>query len=178
MAVIVSTCALVGCAEPELGAGANDASLVERGPLIELDAFEIVAASEDPLANHRPAELNCPVAAWGLEDDSLEVQTGACNYLALGQDTLVAIAPGEELELDLWHNDLDAQEPALAHFAVLLDDRVVGEYEVEIPSAAAFTQLSWVAEQEVPAGTRLGLHLHNHGFNSWTVVRVGIGTHE
>ena len=164
----------LGCAELE-SAEAFDAAdaLAIRGPIVALDGFELVELADDPLADHRPELIDCPEAAWGMEDGSLEVQTGVCNYLALSQVTRRPISSrGTPSLIDLWHDSLDAAEPALGHFAVLLAGEVVAEYEVEIPSDAAAQRLRWTADAPVPAGAELGLHLHNHGFNAWTIVNV------
>lgn len=171
---IAAALATFACAElDDSGAALEgpDAPL-DRGPLVEIEAFEPLPASRDPLAAHRPALVDCPAAAWGLEAGGLEVQTGVCNYVAFGQATAVDVEVGDELVVDLWHDTLDAVAPALGHFAVLLDGQLLAEYEVEIPSAPAVHRLSWTADAPVPAGAELVLHLHNHGYNSWTIVRV------
>ena len=163
--------ACAGCDADEL-VDTADAANAEPSALVELDGFETVEAIADPLADHRPAQIVCPPAAWGVEDGALEVQTGVCNYLALSQATEVDLALGDALTVDLWHGDLDAAEPARAHFAVLLDGVVIAEYAVAIPSEAAAIQLRWRADAPVPAGAELGLHLHNHGYNAWSIVNI------
>jgi hypothetical protein len=149
------------------------AALVELG---ELAAWTVLDASADPLADHRPALVDCPVGAWATEFGQLEVQTGVCNYLALASPTLLALAPGDRVIVDLWHDTLDAPTPATGHVAVLLGDARIGEAEVAIPSAAAVFRFELEIDEPVPAGTLLVLHLHNHGFNAWTFVNVDAET--
>lgn len=166
--------ATVACVELDETGAALDDSQVERAPLVELDGFAPLPASRDPLAAHRPDVVGCPAAAWGLESGGLEVQTGVCNYVAFGQATAVDIEIGDELVVDLWHDTLDAVTPSRGHFAVVLDGKLLAEYEVEIPSAPAVQRLTWTADAPVAAGAELVLHLHNHGYNSWTIVAVGL----
>ena len=40
------------------------------------------------------------------EDGALEVETGYCNYLSLGQPSLADVAAGDTLHLVLWHGNL------------------------------------------------------------------------
>ncbi|MFV8755656.1 hypothetical protein ACNOYE_34325 [Nannocystaceae bacterium ST9] len=148
-------------------------ALVELG---ELAAWTVLDASEDPLADHRPDLVDCPVGAWATEFGQLEVQTGVCNYLALATPTLLALAPGDRVIVDLWHDTLDAPTPASGHVAVLLGGALVGEAEVVIPSAAAVFRFELEIDEPVPAGTPVVLHLHNHGFNAWTFVNLDAET--
>jgi hypothetical protein len=163
-----------GCAEPDPVALAPG----EAEALIDPAAWTPVAPAADPLAAHRPpgdGDVDpCPPSTWGLEGPVLEVQTGACTYLALAQPALVALAEGDTLETTVWHADLDAAEPATGHVALLVGDAVVWEAVVEIPTEADVLAVSVPVEAAWagPAGTPIGLHLHNHGFNAWSADAV------
>lgn len=141
-------------------------------------AWRVIDAQEDPLAGHRPAVVDCPVGAWAPELDQLEVQTGVCNYLALAQSSLVDLDVGDRVFVDLWHNVLDAATPATGHVAIVIDMVMVGEAVVEIPAQAEVLRFEWTVEHPVPAGTPVHLHLHNHGYNSWTFVAIEALTQE
>jgi len=153
------------------GAGAFEVPLVDLG---DLAAWTPVDAADDPLADHRPQSIDCPIAAWAEENGQLEVQTGVCNYLALAQPSQVAVAAGDRISVDLWHADLDAAEAASGHVAVLVAGELVGEATVEIPSEAAVLHFEWRSETPIPAGVPVLLHLHNHGYNSWTFVAIDV----
>lgn len=150
----------------------DDWTDVESVPLLDPAALKPVEADADPLHNHRPAEVDCPVAAWGPEGGGFEIQTGVCNYAAFDQALPIAINEGDALQIILWHDFLDAAEPATAHVAVWLDTTVVWETEVSIPgfskSFDVIVPIDWTPSPDA----RLGVHLHNHGFNSWRVVSV------
>lgn len=165
-----------------LGLGCDDVPSVEDGeelrrdvPLVELDrreAWSRVELAEDRLSGHRPETIDCPDAAWQPELGGLEVQTGVCNYLALMQPSLVDLEVGDRVVVDLWHDALDAAAPSRGHVAVLIDDVVVGEAAVVIPSQAEVLRFDWSVDAPVPAGAEVSLHLHNHGFNSWSFVAI------
>lgn len=143
-------------------------------PMGILDASSLVpvSLSDDPFADHRPTEVNCPPGAWGPEGGGFEIQTGACAYAAFDQVLPEGLREGDTLEVVLWHDFLDAAELATGHVAVWVGDVVVWQREVGIPSPSATLVGEAVLPFTPPPGTRLGLHLHNHGFNSWRLVSI------
>ncbi len=161
-------------ANPSQSAGSSDSaetgSNQEQGrSLIDHLAWEEVPAAEDPLADHRPTEVLCSVAGWYVEGQSTEVDTNECNYLALRQPTLVDIHEGDTLLINFYHFDLKADDPALAHIAVMIDAELVWEDNIEIPRAAYVHTHELAAPFDAPAGTELNFHLHNHGQNTWSL---------
>lgn len=141
-------------------------------PLVTAEAWLPGRMEDDPLGHERPATVDCPAAAWGPEAGGLEVQTGACNYLFVAQPSLAAIEEGDAIDLVVFHQELDAAEPAEGHVAILLGDAVIWEAHVEIPAHANVLEARVVADRAWPAGAPVGVHLHNHGYNSWTVLEV------
>ena len=65
------------------------------GPVVDHGRWEPVDAADDPLAAHRPDPVECGSTEWSVEDGALEVETAACNYLALGQPSLLRVVEGE-----------------------------------------------------------------------------------
>lgn len=131
-------------------------------------------ATSDPLADHRPADAHCEKGSYDVEDDALEVQTGYCNYLVLDQASLAAVRTGDQLELLMLHADLDAAEAGKLHIALLWEDTIAWETTSAIPSSAKVFDLKWTAPADRPLGSRLVLHLHNHGFNSYKFVSFDV----
>ena len=129
-------------------------------------------------ADERPAAVDCPTGAWGPEPSGLEIQTGVCNYFFATQPSRVAIEPGDAIDVVVFNQGLDAPEPAEGHVAILVGDAVVWEAYVEIPSDASVLEARIVAEQAWPAGTPVGVHLHNHGYNAWIVLDVTVAPQE
>ena len=155
------------------GCGAPD-SVLEPIPLLDPSALTPVDMDGDPLAHHRPSKVDCPSATWGPEGGSFEIQTGACNYGAFEQPLLAPIEPGDLLNIVVWHDTLDLAEPATAHVAVWLGETVLWETEVAIPAPSASFEVTVPIEDGPAPSARLGLHLHNHGFNSWRFVAVDL----
>lgn len=153
-----------------------DTALAELTPLVFADAWTPTRREHDPLVEHRPATVICPGSAWGEEFGVFEVNTAGCNYLSVEQPLAAAIAVGDPLRVQLWWQTLFASEPAIGHVAVSIDDLVVWEIEVEIPGPADARALSFESPIAAEPGATVGLHVHNHGANSWTVAefaRVG-----
>ena len=150
----------------------DDSAPPRAWSLLDPLALAPVAAADDPLAAHRPADVDCPAAAWGAEGGGFEVQTGVCAYAAFDQPLSVVPAEGDIIEISVWHDTLDAAEPAVAHLAVLLDDRLLWEETVPIPGPSRALDARVKLDFAPAADARLGLHLHNHGYNSWRFVEV------
>ena len=118
--------------------------------------------------------MDCPSATWGPEGGGFEVQTGVCNYGAFVQPLPIPIETGDTFNIIVWHDTLDSAELATAHVAVWLDRTVVWETEFDIPASSDSFDVSVPIEEEPPSNAQLGLHLHNHGFNSWRFVAVDL----
>lgn len=146
--------------------GEIDGELVD---LVEPTAWQPLAAADDPLADHRPAEVDCAFGlGWLVEPMGIEVNTAACNYGAFVQPALHPVVRGAQLSLRLYHFDLVAAEPATAHVVVMIGEHAIFEREIAIPGKADVYELDLVADFDAPAGTPVVLHLHNHGQNTWT----------
>ena len=169
-AVLTVSGGLVACA----GEPTQSGDSAEPTPVALLDPFALrpVEAMDDPLADHRPDDVDCPTAAWGAEGGGFEVQTGVCAYGAFDQSLPVEVEAGDLVEISVWHDTLDASEPADGHVAVLLDDRILWEASVAIPAPSAALDAAVILDFTPSPDARLGLHLHNHGYNSWRFVEV------
>ena len=160
------------------GAEADDGP-TGPGSLMDPWSFDGTGAAEDPMAEHRPEVVACPDSSFLPEGMGLEIDSGACNYLAVSSPSLRAVRPGDTLRTIVSHFSLDfpgseSGELREAHFAVQLGDLLLTERAVDIPSGQAEYVDRVVAEKPLPAGTPLHVHLHNHGANSWKVARVEI----
>jgi hypothetical protein len=142
--------------------------------LVDVDAWTPQDPARDSLAEHRPAQLQCPANSWYNEDGALEVETGYCNYLSLTQPSLAEVRPGDTLHLVLWHADLAFEQPASAHVAVTVAGELIWEAEVAIPADADIYDVRIPASFDAPRGSPVEFHLHNHGYNSWTVLELEV----
>lgn len=157
----------------ETGACASEPEFV---PLIDHAAWEFAPAEEDPLAEHRPATVECGIAGWYVDDGELEVDTNFCNYAAIRQPILRPIEACSTLEIAFYHFDLTAPEPVSAHVAMLIDGQIVWEKFIEVPGDAAVYEEQFPAPFAAPAGSEIMLHLHNHGQNTWALLEFNVGS--
>lgn len=136
-------------------------------PLAHAGQWRESSAHTDPLPEHRPDVVAC--VGWGEEFGALELSTATCNYASLEQPLAESIAPGDRLRIELWWSGLFAPEPSTAHLALLVDDLLLWETEVEIPGPAEARTIDFDSPIAAQAGATLTFHLHNHGQNSWTL---------
>jgi hypothetical protein len=132
----------------------------------DMEQWRQMSAEED-FSDHRPAEVNCPVTAFQIELDQLEIQTDSCNYAALLWDTNVTIPAHTILESLVLHTGLWALEDTEAHVALYINGELFWEEYPPIPSDTAFFFYDQEWNTEIPAGSTVHLHLHNHGANNW-----------
>ncbi|MFN3199492.1 MAG: hypothetical protein ACE366_13895 [Bradymonadia bacterium] len=168
---------LTGCGEEHVDSTPMADPMMEepaQPPVSVLDPFALtpVTADLDPLAHHRPLDVDCPSATWGPEGGGFEVQTGACAYGAFDQPLPMDLEAGDTLVITVWHDFLDAPEPAEGHIAVWIDDTVIWEEVVQIPAPSRTLGAEVALDFTPTPDARLGLHLHNHGFNSWRLVSI------
>ncbi|MEM9190330.1 MAG: hypothetical protein AAGF12_14190 [Myxococcota bacterium] len=155
---------------------ADTAADLEAEPIAVLDPLALLPmeAERDPLAHHRPAVVDCPRAAWGPEGGGFEIQTGACNYAAFDQPLPVRVEAGDAFEILIWHDLLDAAEPATAHLGVWIGSQELWGTAVDIPAPSGTFEVVVPVDTTPPPDARLSLHLHNHGFNSWRFVAINL----
>ena len=107
-----------------------------------------------------------------METDIFEVETDDCTYASFAQPTAQPLATGDRVTLELWHLQLWAPAATNGHIAVMIDDWLVWEQAPEIPGSAAHFAPSIVVPRNIPAGSRVVFHLHNHGSNSYRLHHI------
>ncbi|MCA9710508.1 MAG: hypothetical protein KDK70_32000 [Myxococcales bacterium] len=164
-----------------VGATALDEDSGPRLPALLVDhaAWMPLAAGDDPLPSHRPAEGDCGPVGAHLEGTGYEIETAACNYCARWQPSQVEIRAGDTLAISAFHETLASIEAGQAHMALLLGSWPVWQEFIPIPASPGVVDATPFSEQlvidiDVPAGTPVVLHLHNHGYNSWTLLDVEV----
>ncbi len=151
-----------------------DTVAAQSDSLVDVNDWSFQSEAEDSRAAHRPASVDCPDNSWYNEDGALEVETGFCNYLALAQPSKTAIANGDTLHLVLWHGNLSFGRPATGHVAITIDGNALWEETVEIPANADIYDLRLPLDFSAPQGSKVEFHLHNHGYNTWTLLQLEI----
>jgi hypothetical protein len=147
--------------------------LRERTVLAPLLAVVPVAAERDPLSEHRPATVECnDIVGFYVENGGIEVNTGKCNYLAVREPAVVAAPKGAWLTTEISHFDLTAPEPTEAHVAVLIGDHVLWQRTIAVPGEAKVYPIEVELPTDVYEGDDVGLHLHNHGQNTYLLQKL------
>jgi hypothetical protein len=152
----------------------TDAAAVDSSALVDVDAWDEQAAGADSFPGHRPADTDCPDSSWYNEDGALEVETGYCRYLSLVQPSLTEVKAGDSLHLVLWHADLAFEQPATGHVAITIAGNLVWEQSIAIPAEANIYDLRIPVTFDAPPGSAIEFHLHNHGYNSWTLLELEV----
>lgn len=146
---------------------------VERA-LVHASQWALAAEEDDPLPEHRPSHVECSPQPWHLVADAIEIDTGQCNYVTLVAPLRAPIDEGETLAVDLWWSTLASVEPAHGHIALLVGGQLAWETEVEIPGPADVRHFEIPASFDAWPGEDVTFHLHNHGFNTWTLGRFAV----
>lgn len=151
-----------------LGCSSNSSTSEET--LTNAEDWVIVEDDEDPFLEERGSEtIVCSKADFRAEGEVVEVDTSSCNFITLRQRIPVALDEGDELHMSLWWQRLASLEETTGHIAVLLDDEMVVEERMPIPSEADARDIVFTLNHALPQGTPLYFHVHNHGSNSWSL---------
>jgi len=143
-------------------------------PLVWAESWVLDEAADDPFADHRPDFVQCEIG-WDVETGLFEVNTELCLYGAFVQDSLAPIHAGDELELVLLHDALYSEDgDAVAHVAVAFGSEIVWETELPIPAEAGQLRPTWTASADLPVGSPIHLHVHNHGTNNYRLVQLTV----
>ncbi len=142
-------------------------------PLIDLGAFQQTAAADDPF-DDRPTDVECEFG-FGLEDGFFEFESDLCRYGAFSQPALAPIRIGDTVDFLLLHENLVSSKPgSQAHVAIALGEDIVYEVRIDIPAEADFLDEQWVSTLDVPEGTPVHFHVHNHGINSYRLAELSV----
>ncbi len=144
-------------------------------PLVMAEAWVRATAEDDPLRAERPEDVQCDLG-WGVETGAFEVDTELCLYGAFTQPTLAEIHAGDTIEMLILHDSLYATEPATAHLAIAFGEDTAWELEIPIPSEPGIVRPSWAAPSDVPLGTPVVFHVHNHGANNYRLIELTVAS--
>ena len=138
--------------------------------LVLFDQWGILDSDQDPFPDHRMAHHNCDPSGVLPEDNVLEINTNDCDYAVVGQPLRAPIQSGDMVELLMYHSALSAiDEPAEAHFSVMIGDQTFWDITIDIPWQSEVYLVPIEIDFDGEAGTMVRVHLHNHGGNSWRV---------
>jgi len=135
--------------------------------LIDLEDWRFGDPSLDPLMEHQPDQIECGPTSIQIESEQLEVETDLCNYALIDFSLLQDVPKGAMADFLLLHTGLWAEEPAMAHAALLINGVPFWETEESIPASAEFFFYEGPFPVDAKEGDTIQLHIHNHGANDW-----------
>jgi len=147
----------------------------EPEPLVNHNLWVPVSASDDPF-DDRPAEVECSPLAFGYDfigEDSMEVDTGGCNYLTVSQPSLADVASTDSFYFRLWHNGLVGPDGE-SHVAVTLDGELVWDLRIPIPGESGLLSETVESDFSAPLGSQVLFHIHNHGSNTYNFLEFTV----
>jgi hypothetical protein len=137
--------------------------------LVDAELWQVLDASQDPFSDHRPPDASCDPEGFFVETGLVEVETGLCGYVSAAQPIRVGVRTTDLLQVLVYHSSLTSDEDAEGHVALMIDDRLVWEQTVLIPSGSDVHSADFVAGFDAELGTQAVFHLHNHGSNTWNL---------
>lgn len=144
------------------------------GSLVEATSWRLGTGADDPFTDG-PGAADCGSGVMSIETAprlAVELDTTVCDYVVITQPTGAKLGKNHVLEVDVGHGPLVADVPAEAHLAVAIGEHVVFDERIAIPSDANTLSRSVALGEEVPEGTPVVVHLHNHGDNTWAIYDV------
>jgi len=169
--VLAAGCNAEDAPEPEPEPRDVETQLVS---VIDPSAWALAADDDDPLPEHRPATVVCSPRPWHAVGEGIEVDTGTCNYVHLATPLTRDIDRGTPMDVSVWWSTLAATEPARGHLALFIGGQLAWETHVDIPGPADAHTFEFPAPFSARAGEDVTFHLHNHGFNTWTLQRFAV----
>jgi hypothetical protein len=176
----------LACSEPPPVAhdGGFDGGLDAHVPrprvsLVDPERWTRTTEADDPFDDRLPMVV-CDETATHAEDLGgvlvYSVDTSFCNYATVQQTSLADVRAGDFVRVRAFHFRLYAREPAEAHIAIRLGAEVLWEERVPIPNdESGPLGATFRASADVPRGTDVYFHLHNHGDNSWAFIELSTG---
>ena len=137
----------------------------------QLDPFEPLIQRDDIL------ESTCDGETHGIEEVSpgvwsYFVETDRCHWLTLRQKIRFPLYVGDQIQLKVWHFDLNAPQRAVAHLGLATEDETLIWVQEPIPQAGRMVKEEGVVTQDLSQGEWLYFHLDNHGANSWHLLEI------
>jgi hypothetical protein len=172
---------LVACTDPGAAEMSGETG-VDEGPqwlpLVSAHLWSEAGADDDPFGYPEATSAECTAEGHGPEEIGgelgYEIDTGVCNALTVVQTALVEAPADSELRIRVWHETLEAPEPATGVVAVAVAGQVVLEHEVGIPAEAGLIDQTATLPIDTELDTLVAFHVHNHGRNTWALLEVSV----
>jgi hypothetical protein len=111
-----------------------------------------------------------------LEENLIEFNTTGCAAYSSHAPLPVAIPAGSVIELVISHSTLFAPTSAEGRMLVRWEGQDLITWTRSIPGPTDIATTYWRTERAWEAGAMLGVHVSNHGANSWYLIAVNLLT--
>ncbi|MBK8718738.1 MAG: hypothetical protein IPN32_29050 [Deltaproteobacteria bacterium] len=124
------------------------------------------------LRGHAPRRCDLRPHRVGIEQLGLsfEIKTGLCDYATVAQPSASVLRVGDVLGIRGWHDELQAPMPSEGFVGVAIDGEILWHTTAAIPGPYGMFRGDLEIDEELPEGTELQVHIHNHGVNSWNLL--------
>ena len=167
VALLFAVLSLGGCGTSTPSNGADES----YQPLVRLDAWSAVARRGDPFIDESNADAasDCVAAGFHVEAEQewLELDTGACNWITLTARSGYVVDSGQSLRLRVSHYDLDAPAPAQAELGLRFGECDVWSAAIAIPGPANVDEEELNSPCALGPGADVFFHVSNHGQNTY-----------
>ena len=139
--------------------------------LVDPARWQPTDIASDPFKD-RPADDTCPAFGYGVDAGLFGMYSGDCKYLTAAQGMLTDLQPGDTVTIEVGHGQLLSLEPAEAHMAIAIPGQILWEKRIAIPGPPWFGVIEVPITAAYKAGDPILFHVHNHGPNSYRLVRI------
>jgi len=161
-----------GPGDPGGDVGADPSPVIH---LVDHDLWRLTSLADDPFRHVGPDEPRCLEDGWYVEDGFIEVDTWLCNYVTLEQPLAHDLTVGDRVDVIAWHGPLLSPDGhGEAHIAVVIGAHTLWSEDLPIPHWGSFFTPEIDVPFDAPAGTPVRFHVHNHGPNTWTLMRIAL----
>ena len=148
-------------------------------PLAEPRAWTLVDSAQDPWSPEPGEEAyRCVEPDFGVEtldgDESLTLVTGRCNWATVAQALPRALVAGDRVRMRVFWFSQERFLGATAHIGLALENDIVLEHEVPLPSEGDLLETELVVARDYPVGTPVCFHIGNHGANTWNLLELSL----
>jgi len=166
--VVVGLLGAVGCEAPRCE---------QKQPLVEAEGWTFVEPADDPLWPTPPDAALCDADALQLQafgdDVAVEIDTRfGCGWATVAQPIAEGLVAGDEVQLRVFHFAQATFPAAEAEVAVAIDDEILLQALVPIPTRAGLLSSRVSVAADHAAGSVARFHVGNHGDNSWNLVEL------
>lgn len=148
----------------------------ELREVIDGATWQAIPRADDPFIALLPAAVtDCASSGVVVEDAMLEMDTGLCGFISAETTLTESVAKGERIQITLWHLALYAEPPAKGELRIHIGGAEVYRLEVDIPHLEQVYRPEFKAPSAWPKNTKVEVHVHNHGANTWKVYQITAG---